>query len=111
MNTTKLLLHSSYLVRWDCFSNAFDNWWVIAALKDLFGRNMHKNVLFLLKNCKNHPALGSPQAPLPPAAETPAITQHWEFQATPLNPLNIHTAFPCPFLTPLHLCLFILLMS
>jgi len=31
------------------------------ASNSYFGRNMHKNALFLLKNCKNVPALGPPQ--------------------------------------------------
>jgi len=31
-------------------------------LSNYFGRTMHKNALFLLKNCKNCPALGA----LPP---------------------------------------------
>jgi len=29
MNGTKVVLHLSYLIRLDCFSNAF-NWWFIA---------------------------------------------------------------------------------
>jgi len=34
-----------------------------------FGRNMHKNALFLLKNGKNRPALGAP----PPNPRQPLL--------------------------------------
>jgi len=85
-NTKNLVLHLSYLVRLDCFSKAF-NWWVIA-LNSCFVRNMHKNALFLLKNCKKSPKAGV----LPPdplafrrwgSAPRPPIP-HWEFLTTPL---------------------------
>jgi len=93
-NTTRLVLHSSYLVRLHCFSNAF-NWWVIA-LNDYFGWNtgMYKNALFLLKNCKNRPALGDSFAPISPcflqlrprtSGGWGLCPPHWKTLATPMT--------------------------
>jgi len=50
---------------------------------------MHKNALFLLKNCKNRPGLGDtpPDPWCPPAALPP---HHWEILAMPLPVSQIH---------------------
>jgi len=53
-NTTKLVPHLSYLVSLDTLLND-----ELLLENNYFGRNMRKNALFLLKNCKNRPALGA----------------------------------------------------
>jgi len=52
MHTTKRVLHLSYLIRIERFTNTN----VL--------QNMHKNALFLLKNCRNRPALFAPRPPM-----------------------------------------------
>jgi len=61
--STKLILNLSYLVRLDCFSIDF-NIHELLLKNSYFGRNMHKNALFSLKNCKKSPNGGF--APRPP---------------------------------------------
>jgi len=118
--TTKLILLLSYLVRLDCFSNAF-NWWDIA-LNSYFGRNTKyawKCIIFIEKLQNRRALKALPQTPLPPAGslpQTPSLRRmgaspqapnglrqplHWESLATPLlwvctvaKRLN-NICFPC----------------
>jgi len=94
------VLHFSYLVHLGCFLNAF-NWWFIAVkYPQLFWpKYMHKNALFLLRNCKKSPSV---QTLLSPAAGG-FISSIRRLRASPTDfqwppaagalPLNLHCEF------------------
>jgi len=110
MNTTKLVLHFSHLVRLDCFSNAIIN--ELLRLISCFSWNMHKIRSFTEKLQKS-PSTDAPRPPClwwftpwppiassgwglcpdpqwPPVSGTPSKVPHWKFLAMPL-PVIIST--------------------
>jgi len=82
-NTTKLVLHLSYLVRLDYISNAFD-WLVIAII--ILAKICIKIRQFYWKICKNLPTLAAPLS----NPRHPSPTTHWKFLVTILSQINIH---------------------